>query len=44
MTEITRPMLAEDAIEDKIAFPIVQVKVDGCRSLHITGKSKQGAV
>lgn len=40
MTEIVRPMLAQDAIEDKIKFPvIVQVKVDGCRLLHITGKA-----
>jgi len=37
---IERPMLAEDAVEEKIKFPvIVQVKVDGCRLLHITGKA-----
>lgn len=40
MNETKKPMLAEDAIEDKIKFPvIVQVKVDGCRLLHITGKA-----
>lgn len=40
MTEIKKPMLAEDAIEEKIKFPcIAQVKVDGCRLLHITGKA-----
>lgn len=40
MTEIIRPMLAEDAIEEKIKFPTVaEVKVDGCRLLHITGKA-----
>lgn len=40
MSEITRPMLAEDAIEEKIKFPVVvQTKTDGCRLLHITGKA-----
>lgn len=40
MTEIKKPMLAEDAIEDKIKFPVIcQTKVDGTRLLHITGKS-----
>ena len=39
---INKPMLSQDAIEDKIDFTngvIVQVKVDGCRLLHITGKA-----
>ena len=40
MTEIVRPMLAQDAIEDKIKFPVItQTKVDGTRLLHITGKA-----
>ncbi len=40
MTEIVKPMLAQDAIEYKIKFPVIaQVKVDGCRLLHITGKA-----
>lgn len=40
MGEIKKPMLAEDAIEEKIKFPvIVEIKADGCRLLHITGKA-----
>lgn len=33
MNETKKPMLAEDAIEDKIKFPtIAQTKTDGCFS------------
>ena len=40
MTTISKPMLAQDAIEDKIKFPVIlQTKTDGCRLLHITGKA-----